>query len=620
MCGISAIIRANYGDLSCIQSMNDLIAHRGPDDQGARAFDGRVALGHRRLSILDLSAAGHQPMKDLSGRYWITYNGEVYNYQEIRKELQGLGHVFHTQTDTEVILAAFEEWGEDCLSRFNGMFAFVIYDSLTRMVFAARDRFGVKPIYYTYIDGIFALGSEIKQFTALPGWEFRVNGQLAYDFLNWGVLDHTSGTMFAGVHQLRGGQLFHFHVDSLLDGVPVAKQWYTLTCRPFSGSFEEAAKTYRELLFDSVRLRLHADVDVGSCLSGGLDSSTIVCIAHQLIENGKQKTFTAGSEIPRFDESEFVAAVIEKTGVDSNKVIPMIGDLFKTLPDLVWHQDEPFISSSVFAQWEIFRDVKNHGVKVMLDGQGADEHLGGYHGFFANHLYDLLMSLKWGQLVSESLKTKQRHPQLPLISMLLNKVTPGVVRQRVRSLLGKTSTAADWICSDVLGADACVPYPSSHPFVAQSMQQILHSSVPMLLHFEDRNSMAHGVESRTPFLDYRLVEFSLGCPSDFKVKHGVTKRLLREAAKGILPEKILHRHDKMGFLTAEEVWFKQQAPKLLLEGISSAIELSNGAISPKMYKRTQEMIDEKRPFDYSYWRALCYGAWLARFSAGVLSR
>ncbi len=617
MCGISAIIRVHQGDLTFIQAMNDLIHHRGPDDQGVRVFEDRVALGHRRLSILDLTSAGHQPMKDPSGRYWISYNGEVYNYREIREELRSLGHSFHTQTDTEVILAAYAEWGTECLNRFNGMFAFVLYDSLKRMVFAARDRFGVKPLYYRFLDGVLAIGSEIKQFTGLPGWEFKANGQRAYDFLNWGVLDHTSETLFSGIHQLRGGQSFHFHIDSLAEEAPRPIQWYVLEGRPFSGSFEEASETYKEFLYDSVRLRLHADVDVGSCLSGGLDSSTIVCMAHELIKatNGKLKTFTAGSEISRFDESEFVDAVVQKTGVDSFKIIPNITELFKILPELVWHQDEPFISSSVFAQWEIFRDVKDQGIKVMLDGQGADEHLGGYHGFFANHLYDLFYSLKWGKLVSQAMKTKQRHPQLPLLSMLFNKFTPGIVQQRMRSLLGKTSISADWICSSTLGAAESLPYPSSHPFIAQSKQQILQSSVPMLLHFEDRNSMAHSVESRTPFLDYRLVEFALGCPSEYKVKNGVTKCLLRAAAKGILPEKILHRHDKMGFLTAEEVWFKEQAPKQLLEGIGRAIEISNGAISAKMYQRTQEMIQGSRPFDYSYWRALCYGAWLEKFSS-----
>lgn len=615
MCGISAIIRRVPGDLSAIETMNRLIMHRGPDDHGVMTFDASVALGHRRLSILDLSSAGHQPMTDPTARFWITYNGEVYNYQEIRRELQILGHTFRTQTDTEVILAAYAEWGTKCLSHFNGMFAFVIYDKIERTVFAARDRFGVKPLYYTFLHDMFAMSSEIKQFTGLPGWQFHPNGQRAYDFLNWGVLDHTDETLFSGVKQLSGGHYFHFKVDSLNNGTPQPIRWYELSSKPFTGSFKEASDTYKELLLDSIRLRLHADVDVGSCLSGGLDSSAIVCMAHLLLQNSKEqlKTFTAGSEISRFDERAFVDAVIQQTGADSHVVIPRVDALFEALPQLVWHQDEPFISTSIFAQWEIFKMVKENKIKVMLDGQGADEHLGGYHGFFANHLYDLFTSMKWGKLASEATSTKKMHPQLSLMMMLANKMVPEPLQQRFRGWFGKSSAIPDWIDLQALGARPSTPYPQQHPFYAQSRQQILHSSVPMLLHFEDRNSMAHSVESRTPFLDYRLVEFALGCPTEYKVSGGITKRLLRAAAAETLPQKILHRHDKMGFLTAEEVWFKQQSSEVVLAGIRKAIDLSGGAVSTKMYEKTEEMIAGKRPFDYSYWRSLCYGAWLEKF-------
>ncbi len=622
MCGISAIIRKESGDLSFIVPMTRTIAHRGPDDEGFQKFENKVALGHRRLSILDLSSAGHQPMKTPSGRFWITYNGEVYNYRDIRAELQKSGRTFQTQTDTEVILAAYELWGTDCLRRFNGMFSFVIYDTVERKIFAARDRFGVKPLYYADIDGIFALASEIKQFTVLPEWKFQANGQRAYDFLNWGVLDHTDETLFSGVKQLRGGHYLHFSIDSLKESTPKPIQWYFLSAEKFNGSFEEASLQYRDLLMDSIRLRLHADVDVGSCLSGGLDSSTIVCMAAECLKDSKEQliTFTAGSEVSRFDEREYVDAVIQKTGVDSRVVIPRSDELFNSLSDLIWHQDEPFISTSVFAQWEIFKLVKENGIKVMLDGQGADEHLGGYHGFFGNHLYDLFTSLRWKSLIQEASATRNRHPHLPLMMMLANKLVPSTLQQRLRGMLGKSSAIPGWIDFERLQASPSTPYPAQHPFYAQSQQQILESSVPMLLHFEDRNSMAHSIESRTPFLDYRLVEFALGCPSHYKVGGGVSKRLLRSAADGILPDKITHRHDKMGFMTAEEVWFKSQHPSQVLEGVQKAIDLSRGALSDALYSRTQEMLEGRRPFDYSYWRALCYGAWMEKFEGVGMER
>ena len=612
MCGISAIIKGKKGDLSCIQQMTDLIAHRGPDDSGIRNFNSQVALGHRRLSILDLSSAGHQPMCDKKNRFWITYNGEVYNYQDIRKELIQLGHFFSTQTDTEVILEAYSEWGTACLNKFNGMFAFVIYDTVEEVIFAARDRFGVKPLYYYHVDDTVAFGSEIKQFSALPKWSFCPNGQRAYDFLNWGVLDHTAETLFQNVFQVPGGHYLHFHITASLKKSLKPTKWYLLSPKPFAGTFDQAAETYRELLIDSIDLRLHADVDVGSCLSGGLDSSTIVCLAQKLMGNSEQrlKTFTAGSEILKFDETHYVEEVIKKTGAEQNIVIPRANELFEVLPQLIWQQDEPFISTSIFAQWSIFKKVKTSGIKVMLDGQGADEHLGGYHGFFANHLFDLLSSLQWKKFLSETKKIRAKHPTLAFMRMLGNKFVPRFLQQKLRKFAGKTSEQSDWINLDSLEAIAKTPYPECRSFIDQSKQQILHSSVPMLLHFEDRNSMAHSIESRTPFLDYRLVEFALGLPNEFKVQEGISKRLLRKAADNILPEMILHRHDKMGFLTAEEVWFKEQSPKKLLDYIGKAIDASNKAISPKMYTRTQEMLAGKRAFDYSYWRVLCYGAWL----------
>lgn len=615
MCGISAIIRWKEGDLESIHEMNRLVNHRGPDDHGVKIFRNKVALGHRRLSILDLSSAGHQPMSDPQERYWITYNGEIYNYREIKNELLKLGYTFRTQTDTEVILVAYEAWGVDCLSRFNGMFAFVLYDAMTEKVFVVRDRFGVKPLYYYPFAGGIAIASEIKQFTALEEWNFCQNGQRVYDFLNWGVLDHTDETLFSGVKQLRGGHYFHFSVESLKKEAPKPVSWYTLKENSFTGSFEEASETYRSLLMDSIRLRLHADVDVGFCLSGGLDSSAIVCLAHQLVGGSAErlKTFTAASEEARFDETSYVKAVIEKTGVESHVVTPRSEDLFSSLSSLVWHQDEPFISTSIFAQWEVFQLSKQQGIKVMLDGQGADEQLGGYHGFFANHLYELLLSLKWGKMISEARQTKKKHAHLPLMMMLANKCVPEVLQQRVRGWLGKSSWRPNWIDFATLGASAALPYPSQHPFYEQSIQQIFHSSVPMLLHFEDRNSMAHSIESRTPFLDYRLVEFTLSCPTHYKLFEGTTKRLLRSATESVLPKKISERNDKMGFLTAEELWFRKQSPKLVLECIERAIELSGGILKPIVLQNTKEMLDGKRGFDYSYWRTLCYGVWLEQF-------
>ncbi|HEX2077328.1 MAG TPA: asparagine synthase (glutamine-hydrolyzing), partial [Longimicrobium sp.] len=432
MCGIAALLGpVPGGALPALRAMCDAVRHRGPDDEGfalfppggcppralggpdtppdaygsgypyapeAPADDGPgpraiAALGHRRLSIVDVSPAGHNPMSYDAGRLWITYNGEVYNYVELRCELEALGHAFVSHTDTEVILAAWRQWGRECLNRLNGMFAFALVDRERRTFFAARDRWGIKPLYYWVSPaGFVAFASEVKQLTGLPGWEPRINGQRAYDFLNWRVTDHTDETLFRGVHQLRGGQFFEAPLPEGDAAVPYGAggrvpvgQWYTLRPAPFEGSFDDAAERFRELLTDSVRLRLRADVPVGSCLSGGLDSSSIVCVMDGLLRmngGGVQKTFSACSQVPRFDERRWMEEVVAGTAVEPHYVYPPLDGAFAELGALTWHQDEPFASTSIYAQWSVFRLARQNGVTVMLDGQGADEQLVGYHNFF----------------------------------------------------------------------------------------------------------------------------------------------------------------------------------------------------------------------------------------------
>ena len=319
MCGIAGLFsdKQHTDIVTHIQKMIQIIQHRGPDDEGYLLFNHKKhsplfrstqipqsinqeswssAMGHCRLSILDLSSAGRQPMCSAQQRYWISYNGEVYNYQTIRAQLIDLGYTFQSNTDTEVVLKAYEEWGQECLQRFNGMFAFIIYDTYQKRIFAARDRFGIKPLYYWLSPkGFLAIASEIKQFTQLPGWCAKINKQRTYDFLTWSALDHTEETLFNEVFQLQGGHCFDWKLSS--HSPPNVFQWYQLTPKKFSGTEEEAALQLHSLLEDSVRLRLHADVEVGSCLSGGLDSSSIVCLVHKILKEQnkqhKQKTFSA---------------------------------------------------------------------------------------------------------------------------------------------------------------------------------------------------------------------------------------------------------------------------------------------------------------------------------------
>lgn len=665
MCGIAALLSFKPDlDLSSIGRMTDQIRHRGPDDEGFALFfkdqpvlalggadtpreafvsellsapRGRLepgaarnaiaAFGHRRLSILDLSVAGHQPMASADGRYWITYNGEIYNYRELRAELEAKGHRFVSQTDTEVILAAYAEWGKECLHRFNGMWAFVLADRETGRFFAARDRFGVKPLYYWVApEGFVAFASEIKQFTVLPGWSARVNGQRAYDFLRWALTDHTEETLFRDVFQLRGGEALELDLNAPIDRLPVYR-WYSLAPRPFRGGMEAAVEEFRDLLRDAVSLRLRADVSVGSCLSGGLDSSSIVCLVNDLLVNqGKseqQKTFSACTEVKRFDEREYIDEVVRSREIEAHYTYPAHESLFENLESMAWHQDEPFASTSIFAQWQVFGLAAEHGVKVMLDGQGADEQLAGYHAFFAPRFASLFRSLSWVTLWSEIRAAEAVHGYRgwDAVKRIANATLPAPLLHALGQMRGNDGTAPEWMDLTQLAAVPLNPV-AKHGVAPNTIQKLSHAqltatNLPMLLHWEDRDSMAHAVESRVPFLDYRLVEFVLGLPDEAKLANGVTKRVLREAMRGILPERIRTRMDKMGFVTAEEVWLREKAPERFRQALRRAMEVSQGVITPEAMVMLERMISGEIPFSYLPWRLISFGAWVEAFDVKV---
>jgi asparagine synthase (glutamine-hydrolysing) len=664
MCGIAAVFGRGGGDMTAfIREMTGAVRHRGPDGEGYVLFErGRapevlggpdtpaetyghalpycprreasksgayeVALGHRRLAIVDLSPAGHQPMCSPDGSLWITYNGEIYNHPELRAELESAGHRFASHCDTEVILAAYRQWGEGCLQRFNGMFAFVVVDWERRVAFAARDRFGVKPLYYWLApNGMLAFASEIKQFTVLSGWRASVNAQRAYDFLNWGLFDHTRETLFGGVQQLRGGECLTFSLD-LVPATPAPRAWYTLS--PASRTLERSSPSaqYRALLEDSVRLRLRADVPVGSCLSGGLDSSSIVCIANRLLRESSaealQNTFSARSSDPRYDEGRHIGAVVGAIGVRNVQVNPDPAELFEALPLMTWHQDEPFGSTSIFAQWNVFALAARHGVKVMLDGQGADEQLAGYHSFYSARFSSLLKHLRLVQLAGEMAAVRRAHgyPWGQLLAYATSFLLPEILRQRLRGVTGRASVQApNWLDVERLGARAGDPFVDAGAKVTTvrelSSAQILQTSLPMLLHWEDRDAMAHSIEARVPFLDYRLVEFALGLPDEAKLSGGVTKRVLREAMRGTLPEEVRTRMDKVGFATAEESWLRGAQRQAFRDALRAACEASRGVLRPASLEMLEQMIDGRRPFSFVPWRMISFGAWMRRFDVGL---
>lgn len=659
MCGIAALINisSNHVDLALIRAMATTVRHRGPDDEGYwgidpsgqhRAWGGgdtpdavfssdcayrprraggqqtgrpmQVLLGHRRLSIVDLSPAGHQPMSTADSRCWITYNGEVYNHIELRKELESLGARFRSRSDTEVILEAYRFWGTQCLNRFNGMFSFVLVDLAQRRVLAARDRFGVKPLYFWKSPaGFLAIGSEIKQFTVLPGWSAVLHGQRAFDFLNWGLTDHTTDTLFEGVKQLAGGQYLELALDEP-EAQPQIRRWYRVQPRTFDGDEQFAADRFRDLLEDAVRLRLRADVPVGSCLSGGLDSSSIVCLASSILRAARAEpphTFSARAHDVTVDEGRHIAEVVSKTGARGHDVYPDSAGLLASLANLCWHQDEPFASTSIFAQWAVFAMAAGHNVRVMLDGQGADETLGGYHGFFGARMAGLARQWRIGELLAEARAIRATHGYslMRSIAYLVDYSLPAAMTIYLRRLALKESVAqGDWLNLAVLGHDRGDPRAVDRSSVRKlSLSQVHSTNLPMLLHWEDRNSMAHSVESRVPFLDYRLVEFVIGLPENMLVSRGITKRVLRRAMQGILPDSIRERTDKIGFATPEQAWMCREAPGTFIEMATRAVEQSRGVILPGAIQRVRDVIEGRRPFSFLVWRLISFGAWMNRF-------
>lgn len=633
MCGIAGKIykKANIAGAGEVAAMLSTINHRGPDDEGTYCDD-RIALGQKRLSILDLSRDGRQPMYYLD-RYWIVFNGEIYNYLELKEELLGAGYVFHTKTDTEVLLASYAHWGEDCLNHFNGMWAFMLYDTKMQTVFCARDRFGVKPLYYyDSADGL-AIASEIKEFTVLPGWSAVGNVPRITDFiLNSGIHDFCNETLFSGVYQVRPGEKLRYDLQK--NEVRI-QTWYHLKDKKkkLDISREEAEKAFGELFEDSVRLRLRSDVKVGSCLSGGLDSSSIVCMMHELLKkdgkDGIQEAVFAENHVKGYDESEYVASVVQKTGVTLHTVTPSFEKVIDHLEDIVWHQDEPFGSTSIIAQWDVYEKAREVGLTVMLDGQGADEYLAGYTSFQKTYFRELLVTFRWRKLAKSLKQYKKLYknyyysPYKDLVEVAVSRVVPqkwiAWFKTWLKHRTGKT-VRSDYMKNYKKRNDnKLYGYKKTSTSICnETIAEMMHTSLPKLVHHQDRNAMAHSIESRAPFLDYRLVEFVFNLPGDYKVNLGVTKYVMRNGLKDILPENIKNRMDKLGFATPEDVWIRENKTQFE-ERLSQACDVLNTIVNKKLIMAAfQKQIEKRTPIDRIFWCIICTAAWAKRFEVSLV--
>ena len=653
MCGIAGIydLRGEVKPQQ-VREMTSTLRHRGPDDEGfflmntkkrnvlacggadtppclnlprienhfGKSFD--LVLGFRRLSILDLSPAGHQPMGNEDGSLWILHNGEIYNYVEIRKELERMGHRFITQTDTEVILHAYEEWGTDCLKRFNGMWAFAILDLKKNKIFCARDRAGVKPFYYTFNGQRFVFASEIKALLALDEIAPQPNDQIVADYLFSGVIDHTQETFFKNIYQLRGGEYLLFEKNRVM-----VKSYWDIEPKEVRLTKEsDYVEQFYELLEDSIRLRLRSDVPVGTCLSGGLDSSSIVCLANKLMFDGqiidpklvgqRQKTFSSCFENHAYDERGFIKLVIDQTGADKNYVFPEAENLSKDLTKLIWHQEEPFGSTSIYAQWNVMKLAKELNVTVLLDGQGGDELLAGYIPAFYHLFASLLRRGHLGRFVKELNEFRTKHgmrlPQLS-IGMISALISP----RGKFNLRRMTKNGIEWANKDFL-RHYLRPFTGSNKF-KDTLNNYLYQAfrfvaLPGLLHYEDRNSMAFSLEARLPFLDFRLVEYLFSLPPEQKIGKGVSKVVLRNAMKGILPEEVRNRKDKMGFATPEDIWFRTVL-KNTINGIINSKSFSERGFfdMDKVKKAFDKHCEGKINISFMIWRWVNLEMWFKTF-------
>lgn len=579
MCGIAGILyQSSPPSLAGeIASMTRLLAHRGPDGDGIY-IDRQIALGHRRLAVLDVSLAGRQPMSYADKRYWITFNGEIYNFLELKRELNSLGHRFISETDTEVILAAYAQWGEACQLRFNGMWAFAIWDAREQSLFLSRDRFGVKPLYYTQQDDVFAFASELKAFLPLPWFKPQIDQSLlAYTLFTRNSGERSDNCLLRGVKRLGPGCSMTIRGSGKFN---LQRWWNTLEHRPaVPQTFDEQVEQFRQIFFDACRIRMRSDVSLGTTLSGGLDSSAVVCAMNHCrkqIDAGERlaadwhKAVVACFPGASNDEREFAAAAVEHTETEALYRIIQPEEVVSTLEQVLFAAEEP--NDNLSTSWLTYRELRRAGIVVSLDGHGGDELLAGYPWHVQAARID---AMAW------PLEMRERQADL---STTLNSLFVGGKLPEPLPL-----NLTSWL--RVLPAPIAYPGFDADSFALTGMDGLTrtlyfdyhYASLPEHLMRFDRCSMAHGIEMRAPFLDWRLACYCFALPADAKIGAGFTKRILRESMRGMLPEQVRTRKIKIGFATPLEDWLAAGSLSSFIQDTVNSksfleSEISNGPV------------------------------------------
>ena len=570
MCGITGIITQHKNAPEKLKAdvrlMTDALAHRGRDGEGVWVNDNtQVGFGHRRLKIIDLSNEAAQPMV-YAGRYTITYNGEIYNYIELKNELLQKGYQFFSQGDTEIILAAYDCWKENCLQRFDGMFAFAIWDEQEQTMFAARDRFGEKPFYFFKDETRFLFASEMKALWA-AGIEKPVNNTQLLNYITLGMVQNVSypaETFFHHICQLEPAHYITFHLHSF--NAETIRYW-DLDKESINHSItqKQAIEQFSSLLQRAVETRMRSDVLAGTSLSGGLDSSAIVALS-SIVNDGSNSHTTFSAIFPGFekDESAYIKQVTEKFNLSGYHITPEALQLADDFDKLLYHQEEPFQSLSIYAQYKVYELAKQHGITVILDGQGADETMAGYHKYYNWYWQQLTATGHWAQANAEIHAAKKLNPNARLRWTVKNKLAAFMPEMTAHQLERKAKNEQkhhrflnpEFYKEYYLGASITKP-------IVRKLNDMLYYNTAQLglqelLRYADRNSMAHGREVRLPFLQHELVQFVFSLPAHFKIKEGWTKWILRKSMAERLPASIVWRKDKIGYEPPQQQWLQHK--------------------------------------------------------------
>jgi asparagine synthase (glutamine-hydrolysing) len=613
MCGIAGLILKNpLEDFNnVLNNFSEKLKHRGPDDRGFLSYkselavmrgrdpfdlpNGQVGFMHRRLSIIDLSDGGWQPMSDQQNSIFITYNGEIYNYLELRKELEANGSTFKSDSDTEVIIEAYKAWGDDAVRRFVGMFAFALLDVPNQKVFFARDPFGIKPLYYAQTDMGLAFASEMKALIDLPWVDKQLDSKSVRQFIQYDLTDGRQQCLVKSIKRFPAAHYGHVALDRP-DEIHLKRYWQ-LDQTSASLNFGDASEQLRDLFEKSMALHLRSDVPVGVALSGGIDSSSTTMMMRKLLGDQPIHSFSFIASDPKINEEKWIDIVAQEANTISHKIKPTSEEIYNSLDDLIQTQDEPFGSTSILAQYHVFKRVHQQGIKITLEGQGADEILAGYTPYYGSYLYSLFSGCHLIKALKFMRCTQQRRGMsyASLLARLGQCMAPNLVdsfKTSGRYLNAKASREAQ------LG--------KGDKFKAHLAATLTSTSLPALLRFNDRNAMRFSVESRVPFLTTELVEFIYSLPNEYLLGlNGETKTIFRKAMRGIVPDIILDRQDKIGFAAPEHQWLRSSQ-----DWVEDTLNIDHGLIDGNRLRNDyQAFLADQKKLSSEFWRGLNFLRW-----------